>query len=341
MKVLFDIVHPADVLFFLNSIKKLQKDGASILILSREKDVTCNLLDQFQLQHYPVSTAETGLVGLAKELVIRDARVWSHARKFKPNVMIGLGGVAISHVGKLMNIPSVSFYAADNATLQTRMTWPFISHLYVPEVYEGSTPTSRTTRFPGVKEMSYFHPENFQEDLQTAIKNGLNPDEKNFFIRTVSWRANHDIGKTGWSDEVLTALVYKLAKLGKVHISSERELPDGLNQYAYSGSKNELHHLIAHCDLYVGESATMAHEACLLGTPAIYDGVDHPGTTKSLARQNLLTMLKQEGKEVLFSHVDALLLEGKQATQMRRDQYLQGKENLSNYIVEKIRHHAT
>src|SRR5690606_14564674 len=115
----------------------------------------------------------------------------------------GLGGVSISHVGFATGYPAISFYAADTANLQTRMTWPFITHLFVPESYAGPTPHGRTSRFPGVKELSYFHPENFVARDDLALTNGWDPERDNFLVRTVGWNANHDIGKSGWDEETL------------------------------------------------------------------------------------------------------------------------------------------
>lgn len=340
MRILFDIVHPADVLFFLGPIQTLQARGDEILILSRKKDIACRLLDQFGLPHTQVSSAAKGLTGLGKELVSRDVAVARAAMKFKPHVMIGLGGVSISHAGWALRIPSVSFYMADNANLQTRLTWPFITHLYVPEAYAGDVPKGRTTRFSGVKEQSYFHPENFTPDRKVAIENGLDPDKPNFLLRTVAWNANHDIGKSGWSDNLLCKLCDHLGTRGKVMITSERELPAEIAHLKYDGASNKLHHVMAGCDLYVGESATMAHEAAFLGTPAIYDGADHPGTTRDLASAKLLKALHQEGETVLFAAIDEQLQVSRSDMAERLAVYLKERPNLSTYIVDAIDRHA-
>ena len=341
MRILFDMVHPADVLFFLHPIRKLLAAGNVVDIASREKDVTCALLDQFGLPHRSASTAATGYFGLAQEMLVRDAVILRRAIRFRPDVMVGFGGVAISHVGKLTGRPAISFYAADTASLQTKLTWPFITHLYVPEPYAGQTPTGRTTRFPGIKELSYFHPDNFTIDDDIALRNGWDPQRDNFFIRTVSWRANHDIGKSGWSDVTLASLVRKLSARGKVHISSERELSADLAPFAYRGAKNELHHVMGKCRLYIGESATMAHEACLLGVPSIYDGADHPGTTLELQSNGLLRALRQPGADLLFATVDDLLKPtARKNVEDRRNVYLASRANLADFIVEAIYHHA-
>lgn len=340
MRVLFDIVHPADVLFFYHAIRTLEQRGDEYLILSRRKDVACDLLNEFGLKHVPVSTAGTGTLKLGLELIARDLAVLKQARKFSPDVMIGFGGVSISHVGKVLGIPSVSFYAADTAVLQNAITWPFISHLYVPEPYAAKTPKGRTSRFKGIKELSYFHPDSFQVDDDIALRNGWSPDEDNFFLRAVMWRANHDMGKSGWSDTTFMQLIEHLSAKGRVHISSERALPDSMQAWRYGGKKTEVHHLMAKCKLYVGESATMAQEAAFLGTQAIYDGHDVPGTTQSMIDAGMLSMPASKTDGELFLAVGKALESGRSEFSKRREAYMATHPNLTNYILEALERHA-
>ena len=220
MRVLFDIVHPADVLFFKRPIEALIGRGDKVLILSRRKDVACDLLDSFGLPHTPVTTAGAGVLGLAKELITRDIAVFRQARRFRPDVMIGFGGVAISHAGALLRTRSISFYDSENASLQTRLTWPFISALYVPQSYAGPTPEGRTTKLKGVKDLSYLHPSAFHPDKALALSAGLDPNRANYFVRLVSWRANHDLGKGGWTE----ALLDDRSKCGYIDFDRKRNL---------------------------------------------------------------------------------------------------------------------
>ncbi len=304
MRIIFDIVHPADVLFFKRPIEALLGRGDEVRILSRHKDVTCDLLDRFGFAHQPITTAGTGTIGLAKELLSRDWAVARQARTFRPDVMIGFGGVAISHAGKMTGTPSVSFYDSENASLQTRITWPFISALYVPQDYDGTTPAGRTTRLPGSKELSYFHPSHFVPDRNKALAGGLDPSRDNFFVRVVSWRANHDLGKGGWSPDLLRRVVDQLSARGKVHLSSELPLPDDLAAQAYKGPKDDVHHLLAACRLLVGESATMACEAGVLGVPAIYAGRDFPGYTLGLERAGLIKTVRDVDEAKLTDAIE-------------------------------------
>lgn len=81
MRLSVDTVHPADVLFFKCPLDALRAHGEDFLILSRRKDVACELLDQFGFDHLPVSTARTGVADLAARLLRRDLGVFRAARQ--------------------------------------------------------------------------------------------------------------------------------------------------------------------------------------------------------------------------------------------------------------------
>jgi len=340
MRVLIDIVHPADVLFFLNPIKRLQKLGHEICIASRDKDVTEELLDAFQLEYRTISTAGSGLPGLAIELLKRDLALLAMVRDFQPDVMVGFGGIAISHVGKLTGKPSVSFYDTERAPLQHRITLPFLTHMYVPDSYDGPIAKNRTTRSAWTKEFSYLHPDNFTADKTMAVAAGLVPDGRNFFVRMVGWQANHDLGHTGWPESTLRAFINYLAAHGRVHISSESQLPSDLEAYQYSGPIHQVHHLLAYCDCYIGESATMASEAVLLGVPALYATNDRRGYTDYLAAKKLLWKIPSVdigSLEKAFQLVQNL---DRNDWYQRVDQYRSSKINLAQYVVEATLQHG-
>jgi predicted glycosyltransferase len=340
MRILVDIVHPADVLFFLNPIRKWEEMGHAVHVASRNKDVTEALLDAFEIPHQSISHAGTQLHGLALELLKRDIALLALAREFRPDVMCGFGGVAISHVGKLMGIPSVSFYDTERAPLQNRLSLPFISHLYVPESYDGPTAKNRTTRFPGTKDFSYLHPNNFVPDKTVAIAAGLEHGRKNYFIRLVGWSANHDIGHCGWDSSTLREFVLYLAGQGRVHLSSESELPAELKTFQYSGPVHHVHHLLAYCDCYIGESATMASEAALLGVPAVFAAADRRCYTDELAHLDLLWKVNPvDFKSLRFAWEEIRRMNCDEWEQ-RSIHYRNGKLNLADYIVDMTLSHA-
>lgn len=311
MKLLIEIVHPADVLFYLRPIQMFRNRGDDVRVISRRKDVACDLLDSFGISHEPVSTAGNGTFGLARELMHRDIALLNRIRRFRPQVLLGFGGVAISHAGKVSGVPSVVHYDSENASLQTRIAWPFVSSLTVPETYTGKTPQARTRRLMGIKELSYFHPKAFAPDYDRALAAGLDPKRSNVVIRLVEWRANHDIGKAGWTADETRKVVATLAPHAKLHISAEGVLPDEFAEHRYAGNSTDMHYLIAASDALIGESATMACEAVALGVPALYAGRDFPGYTEGLAREELLTLVRPDERDTLAEHAAALLQDRK------------------------------
>jgi predicted glycosyltransferase len=60
---MIDIVHPADVQFFKRPIEMLMARCDAVEIVSRRKDVACDLLDEFGMAHRAISSAGRGLLG--------------------------------------------------------------------------------------------------------------------------------------------------------------------------------------------------------------------------------------------------------------------------------------
>jgi predicted glycosyltransferase len=315
LRVLFDVVHAADVLFFRRPILHLESEGHEFLVLSRHKDVACDLLDEFGIPHRPISTAGHGIVGLATELVRRTARVAMAARRFRPHAMLGFGGVAIAQAGAALRMPSIAFYDTEQATLQNSITWPLIDRLFVPTSYAAKVPSNRTVRLRGVKELSYLR--NLRPDRDIAMRAGLDPSRDNFFVRIVEWRANHDLGKAGWDEALIRDLISRLP--GRVHISSERALPADLEPLRYKGRLSHVHHLIGHCRAYIGESATMASEAAMLGIAAIYASDDRLGYIDELVAAGLVLQCRPD---LTPFAVDALLQRHDYNPMAARDAYV-------------------
>lgn len=270
LKILIDICHPAHFHFFRNSIEILQRSGHEILVTSRDKEVTLSLLDSYGIKHLPLSSASHGKkLGLVGELFSRNFALYRAVKEFKPDVMAAIGGIFIAHVGVISRVPSVVFYDTENARLQNLLTYPFASVVSVPDCYESWVP-KYVDRYRGYHELAYLHPKYFKPKRDIAIGSGLAPSGNTYLVRMVSWNANHDIGEKGWTSEVLRNVVRHLEQFGKVIVSSESEMPADMRKYQYKGDPANLHHLMAFCELYVGESATMASESVILGVPSIY-----------------------------------------------------------------------
>lgn len=269
MRVLVDIVHPAHVHFFRQPIQQLRARGHEILITSRRKEIAEDLLNAFQLEHVVLS-GEGGRAGLLGELVLRDFRLVKTVRRWRPDVMAAICGIFISHAGTVCRVPSLTFYDTENAKLQNALTYPLSTRVIVPRCYTGRTPASRTIRYPGYHELSYLRPNYFEPNRDIAIANGLDQSGATFLLRLVAWKANHDIGERGLAVDAVRAVVARLSQHGKVLLSSEAKMPEDLEAYRYRGAPELIHHVMAYCTGFFGESATMASECAVLGVPAVY-----------------------------------------------------------------------
>lgn len=335
MRILLDLVHPADALFFHHSIGVLEASGAEVLIASRRKDVLGDLLDELGHKHTPLTAAGRGLLGQAYELARRDLELFKLARTWTPDVMAGFGGVAISHVGKVLGIPSVSFYDTEHAPLQLRLTLPFISEWHVPQSWTGPVARGRTFEFPGSKQFAYLHPGYFRPDPQLAQAAGWDPTRDNFMIRTVAWQANHDRGRKGIPVAQLRQIVRELSSRGKVHISAETPLPADLEPLRTVGTPRSFHHLLAHCRLFCGESITVASEATALGVPALLQIDRDYGYVTEQERGGLISRFGPA--DDVRSALSGVLAEPREVFRHRAERFAKAAGDLTQYVVNTVR----
>lgn len=326
MKILVDICHPAHFHFFRNPIRILKEAGHEVLITSRDKDVAVDLIETAGWEHKILCSSATSTAGLMRELVYRNIKLYGLVRKFKPDIMVAIGGIFIAHVGFLTSTPSLVFYDTENARFQNLMTYPFASMVAVPECYEGWT-SRNTVRYPGFHELSYLGKRYFSPDIEVAERNGLSKEGDTFLVRVVAWQANHDVGESGWSEGLLGSVVQSLSKKGKVLISSEQVLPEKFRNYQYQGNVSEIHHVMAFCRLYVGESATMASESVMLGVPAVFVAESSRGYSN---QQERLGLLWRTG-ELEPTRVEQLIV---QALSVAQESYRERWQNMMDSMVD-------
>lgn len=271
MKVLIEIGHPAHVHFFRNAIEIWKRQGHDMMVVSRDKDITSYLLMAYGIDAVCLSKAGRGVIGLFTEMLLRDYRIWTLSRRFSPDIMTSIGGTWISQIARLIKTPAVVFYDTENATVSNAMTYPLLSALCTPKCYQKATRLgSRHLRYPGYHELAYLHPCRFTPDEKVIARFGIKKSDRYFVVRFIAWEAGHDVGEKGIPSKSKKDLVHFLAQYGRVFITSEGDLPQELMRFALQIPPEHMHHLMAFSTMVVGESATMASEAAVLGVPAIF-----------------------------------------------------------------------
>jgi hypothetical protein len=280
MRILIDISHPAHAHFFKNAITDMKKRGHVVKIASRIKDINIDLLNAMGIEHQPLSAAPVSksIVAFSTELIVHCYRLFRLARRFKPDIMLQIAGTFIAPVGKLLRIPTIGFYDTEFARLSNAISYPLLSYICTPQCYQGDI-GGHHVRYPGYHELAYLHPDVFSPDESILREYGISKDEKYFIVRFVGWNALHDYSEKGFNIDSKHNLVEKLANYGRVIITSEESLPRDLEKYRSKIPIDKIHDVMAFASLVIGESATMASEAAVLGVPAIFISTTGRGYT--------------------------------------------------------------
>jgi predicted glycosyltransferase len=267
MRALFDLLHPAHVRFFGYLIEGLRADGHEVMVVSRDKDETEELLDGFGIPHETPFPRRRGPAGMALELVGRTWRILQLARRFRPHVLVAKSEVSLGVVGRILGIPHVMFDDTEFAWLQIRLSQPFATVICTGMGYSRSF-GRKQIRYNAPPQLAHTHPDHFRPDPDVPRRHGL--EEPFVVLRLKDWNAMHDIGVSGYRPEERARLVRSLSEHGRPIISSEGPLPESLADYGHAIPSLEILHLLAFARLYVGEGASMAAEAACLGTPAVF-----------------------------------------------------------------------
>jgi uncharacterized protein len=340
LRIAVDITHPAHFHFFKHAIADWQSRGHDILILSRDKDLTLDLLDEAGLKHHCLSRVRKGMVGLGIELVQHSAGMLQAMIRHKSQVVAAIGGTFIVYPAKLLGIPSLVFYDTENATLSNRITYPAATRIYTPRAYRDDL-GAKHERYNGYQELAYLHPKRFTPDPAKLAVEGLQPDEPFTFVRLVAWGSHHDVHDYGVKD--VHNVVRRLEKYGRVLISSESPLPDDLKHYERKGRKGDVHHIMAYARLLFGESATMASESAQLGVPAIFLSTSSRGYTDELQRkyQMVFNFNGEQAVETQALDCAEAILSEPQLLFRERYQHMMAEQiDVSAFIVDVVERYA-
>ena len=304
MRIFIDIGHPAHVHYFKHLIWTLQKKGHEIFISARDKDCTLSLLEKYDLSFYNRGVGANSLAGKFCYLIAADAKLVKKAKAFRPELFLSFGSSYAAQVAWLLKKPHIAFEDTEIARFEHLMYVPFTDAIFTPIVFKKSF-GRKQIRFSGYMELAHLHPRYFAPDESVLDKLNVGGGEKYIVVRFVSWSASHDMGHRGFRFDQKLELIKALEKSARIFISSEDVLPPELDQYRLDISPEQIHQVLYFASLYLGEGATTASEAAVLGVPAIYVNDLKAGTIDSQIKYGLIFQLpdfegcKQKAAELL------------------------------------------
>lgn len=341
MKALLSIDHPAWAHQFRHIVAAVNARGGQVMTLAVEKDGDTELLRQYGIP-YVLSARSTGKNIVEKGLLFLGLCVehsW-RALRFRPDVLIGRASPMMAVAAWVSRRPHLVFEDTEVSKFSLRICRRLSTRILTPRTFLTDL-GPRQVRLDTYKELFYLHPSVFTPDRQALRDCGFDPDKPYVLVRFVAWNASHDIGRRGLDDAGKVALVRRLEAYARVYVSAEGELPAQLEANRLRTPFHMAHHVLAFARLVFSEGATMASEAAVLGTHALYVNTIVSGTTREQSeRYGLLYNFNEGGDryERAAAQAEALLRQSdlEQQGQAKREKLLAEKVDINQYYLDEM-----
>jgi predicted glycosyltransferase len=336
MRILINITHPAHVHFFKYARQIWQEHGHLIQVVARDKDITLQLLREYNIPYQLGSLQQKSMPKLALELLAHSMRIVSVSQRFKPDVLVSVASTFAAWASFVLQKPHIAFDDTEHAMLEHLLYTPFTQVIYTPDCFIKDL-GKKQRRYPGYHELAYLHPARFTPNAEILKQLCISQTERFFIVRFTSWEAIHDRGYHGLSLEGKQNLIHQLGTYGKVLITSEKPLPSEFESYRIKAPPTQIHHLLAFSSLYIGEGATMATEAALLGTPSIYIGSFNMGNMNELSQRYGLMAQVENEQDAIYQAMRFVSEHNLRAEQQKkRQRLLAEKIDVTRFLVEEV-----
>jgi len=339
MKYLFYLAHPAHFYLFKNTILKLTNDGHSVKVVIQKKDILEQLLINSKIEYINIlpKGRKDSTTSLVYSVLKKDFELLRISLSVKPDLLIS-SGPEITHVGKILNIPSILFFEddLDQVKLYSKIGVPYATVISTPLSCNVGKWKSKNIPYDSYHELAYLHPKYFIPDIN-AISNDIDIYKPYSLIRLSSLNAYHDNGHTGINEMMTRELIDYLCTKGTVYISSERKLSETFDPFQIKIDPLKIHHVMHYAQIYIGDSQTMAAEAAVLGTPSVRfnDFVGKLGYLEELEKKYKLTFgisTSEPGKLLVKIKEILSIPEVKNEWFLRRERMLSEKIDLTSFI---------
>ena len=261
MRIFIDIGHPAHVHYFRYIINKLKMDGNDIFITARNKDVTHQLLNNYNISFTSRGSGSDSLLGKFLYLLKANLLLFRLAKDFKPDLFLSFASPYASHVSSMIRKPHIAFTDTEHAKLGIFSFLPFTDIVFTPEVYKSDHGVNHL-RFHGYMEQCYLQKQYFEPNIDILKKLQLEENDKYVIIRLVSWKASHDIGQKGFSLDYLRRLIALVENHSRVFLSVEGKISADLEKYKLSIDPTDIHSIFITLN-YLLEKEQQWHQSVL------------------------------------------------------------------------------
>ena len=291
MNILIVSAHPAQVHGFRLLREELVRDGHSVFWATTNKDIAIDLLEKYGIDYFLIEKAPKSFLGRVRSMLRNLWRLIPYLCKNKIDMVVDRYEPFVTVAAWLTRTPHICEADTEHAAIKCAPLIKMCNAALYPDCFYEKI-SDDMIYFPGNIEIHYLHPNRFTPKPVWDLI-GMKPGTRFAIVRFVKWDAWHDTQLVGgFTIEQKRELIARLSNHLRVFISSESELPADLEPYRIHIPIERMHDVQASAALFVGESATMASESVVLGTPAIYIDEVGRGYTDEEAREGLLWMFR-------------------------------------------------
>jgi predicted glycosyltransferase len=330
MRIVVDINHPVHVHLFKNFVKIMLKRGHDVMITASQKEASTKLLEAYKLDYKHLGSYGSTMICKLLNLPVMDVKMYKAMKDFSPDILIGFGSIRASHASRVLKKPYINFRTNENVLYA-----PF-ADVNLTASYFRNDIGVKQVKYDSYYELAYLHPHYFKPDPTVLEDLDINLGEIYTVLRFASWSASHDFGHKKIKDKRI--FVNRFEDYGPVFISSEAKLDNELERYKLRTSPEKLLDVIAFASLCLGDGASTASEAAILGTPSIYISSTIPGHLYDEEANGLIYIFSdksdgeihaiRKGVEIL-SNNDSFRI----AHAVCRDQMLREKIDINSFMV--------
>ncbi len=338
MRFVVDVLHPIDSHIFHYFIESLSARGHEFIVTSRRKECAVELLDAFGIPQHVLSSRGRGIVGKLGELAVRTTRFLKLVRPFDPDYLISMTGPVVAAASPFLRARTLVLHDNEIPRLVNRAIARLSDAYIVPRGFTDNVGRNQIF-YEGYQQLAYLHPRVFRPDEAVVRKHGLTGDTPLYVVRFVEMDAYHDVGERGFSYEAKAALIRRLADKGRVVITSEEPLPEEFQRFQLAIPPEDIHHVLAHADILIGESCTMASEAAILGTHAFWIARTWRGVINDMSkRYGLVHHFSDNQADAAINRAEELLARSnlKADARERADRLLSENVDLTQWMIDYV-----
>lgn len=269
-RAVIEVTHPAHALRYLPIAEELERRDVEVLIIGREKDVTRQLLEASTAQFVMIQSRvvrRPRSLSLLYELVTRVVRIRRILRGIKPDVLLtsNPSGAIAAWAAR---IPAIFDTNDGRAAGAHHVLAATLADVITSPISVGEDLGWRHIAYRSWKSLAWLHPERSRSSgaLPQALRHI--PAEPYALVRVVAHAASHDRGVAG-IDGTLMAEIREIIESGGLGfvVSAETGSSVARTTDFLARSPEIMPHLLERAAFVVTDSASVAEEASMLGTP--------------------------------------------------------------------------